>query len=94
MICVPIFGFVTAAPRGPSATGEPRCNWKQMQSLIMQSNVHHFASLIARHQQRAYRTYGAVQGIGETLMQASRQMAAMAALKMHVKVLFVTQMND
>lgn len=94
MICVPIFGFVNAAPWCLSATGEPQCDWKQMQSLIMQSNVHHFASLMARHQQRAYRTYGAAQGVGETLVQHSRQMAATTALKMHVKVLFVTQMND
>lgn len=60
MICVPIFGFVETSLRGHGTIGEPQCNRKQMQSLIMQANVHRLASLIASHRQRAYRTYGAV----------------------------------
>ena len=60
IICVPIFGSENAALRGHSTTTEPQCNLKQMQSLIMQSNVYRLASLMASHRQRAYRTYGAV----------------------------------
>lgn len=37
-----------------------------MQSLIMQANVHRLASLTTGHRQRAHRTYGAVQGVGDT----------------------------
>lgn len=62
IICVPI--FVIASLQGHSTTCEPQCNQKQMQTLIMQANVHRLASLIASHQQRAYRTYGAVRGVG------------------------------
>lgn len=60
IICVPIFGFLNAALWGQSTISEPQCNRKQMQSLIMQANVHRLASLMASHRQRAYRTYGAV----------------------------------
>lgn len=60
IICVPIFGFVNASLQGHCTTSEPQCNRKQMQSLIMQANVHRLASLMASHRQRAYRTYGAV----------------------------------
>lgn len=60
IICVPIFGFVNASLRDHVTTGEPQCNRKQMQSLIMQANVHRLASLMASHRQRAYRTYGVV----------------------------------
>lgn len=60
IICAPLFGFVKTSLQGHSAIGEPRCNRKQMQSLIMQANVHRLASLIASHRQRACCTYGAV----------------------------------
>lgn len=56
----PFFRFVNASLWGRSAMGEPQCNRKQMQSLIMQANVHRLASLMASHRQHAHRTYGAV----------------------------------
>lgn len=60
IISVPLSGFVNTSQQAHSTTSEPQCNRKQMQSLIMQANVHHLASLMASHRQRAYRTYGAV----------------------------------
>lgn len=36
---------------GQNATGDPRCNQEQMQSLIMQANVHHLVCLMASHRQ-------------------------------------------
>lgn len=65
-IYVPVLYFVNVSLWGQSAMGEPRCNREQMQSLIMQANVHRLACLMASHRQRAHRTYGAVQGPGET----------------------------
>lgn len=62
IIYVPIFCFVNVSLWGRSAMGEPQCNRKQMQSLIMQANVHRLASLMASHQQCAHRAYGVVLG--------------------------------
>lgn len=60
IICVTILGFVNPSLQGHGTTGEPQRNRKQMQSFIMQANVHRLASLMASHRKRAYRTYGAV----------------------------------
>lgn len=64
----------------------PRCNQEQMQSLIMQANVHHLVCLMASHRQRARRTYGAGSGtLGETRAPALLPDGHDGTLKMDVK---------
>lgn len=56
----PSFTLQTCHCGGGVSPGEPQCNRKQMQSLIMQANVHRLACLMASHRQRAQRTYRAI----------------------------------
>jgi len=65
-----------------------------MQSLIMQANVHRLASLMASHQQRAYRTYGAIWGVGETFVPTLLPDGEHRSFRNGCKTLLVTQMKD